>query len=80
MKHTANDQSSFSNSPTTSQEARLTLEDALKLLDLTEVPGGPDYSGIFLGGTQRLLDSKGKDWVIKHRKGLVEEMKMVASL
>lgn len=80
MKNLAEGTSSRSNSPKTSPEPRLTLEDALKLLDLKEVPGGPEYSGIFLGGTQELLDSKGRDWIIKHRKGLVEEMNMVANL
>ncbi|MDR3570014.1 MAG: hypothetical protein P4L43_18480 [Syntrophobacteraceae bacterium] len=80
MKHTANAQSSPSNSPKTSQEPRLTLEDALKLLDLKEAPGGPEYSGIMIGGLEDLLKSMGRDWIIKHRKGLVEEMKMVASL
>ena len=80
MIHTADATSYSSNSPKTSQEPRLTLDAALKLLDLKEVPGGQDYCGIFLGGTQRLIDSKGRDWVIKHRKGLVEEMMIVANL
>ena len=80
MKHTANAQSSSSNSPKTSQEPRLTLEDALKLLDLKEVPGGQEYSGIMIGGLEDLLKSMGRDWIIQHRKGLVEELKMVASL
>jgi hypothetical protein len=80
MKNTAEDQSSSSNSPKTSHETRLTLQDALKLLDLKEVPGGPEYSGIMIGGLERLIESKGKDWVIKHRKGLVEELNSVANL
>jgi hypothetical protein len=80
MKNTAEDQSSTSNSPKISHEIRLTLQDALDLLGLKEAPFGPENYGIMIGGLQDLLKSKGRDWIIKHRKGLVEELNMVANL
>jgi len=80
MKRMEKDQLSTSNSLKTSQETQLTLEDALNLLGLKEVPGGPEYSGIMIGGLQDLLNSMGRDWIIKHRKGLVQELNMVANL
>ncbi len=80
MKNTTNGISSSSSSPKASQETQLTLEDALNLLGLKEAPFGPENYGILIGGTQSLLKSKGREWIIKHREGLVEELKAVADL
>jgi hypothetical protein len=62
------------------QGPRLTLQRALELLDLKEVPGGPDYSGILIGGLESLLKSHGEAWIVQHREGLIEEMQAVADL
>ncbi|MGO9019365.1 MAG: hypothetical protein ACLQVJ_13555 [Syntrophobacteraceae bacterium] len=80
MKSTEQTTSSPSNSLESSQETQLTLEDALELLGLKEAPFGPDNYGILIGGTQRLIKRYGREWVIKHRDGLVEELKVVADL
>jgi len=58
----------------------LTLQDALKLLGLKDAPFGTENYGILIVGTQRLIKRYGREWVIKHREGLVEELKAVADL
>ena len=80
MRNTASEKSSSSNSPKDSPETLLTLEDALSLLGLEEAPFGSENYGILIGGTRSLLKSKGRDWIIKHTAGLVEELKAVADL
>ena len=56
----------------------LTLEHALKLLGVKTVPGGPENSGLMIGGMKSFIDRYGEDWVRKNRVRLVEELELLA--
>jgi hypothetical protein len=64
----------------TTEELPLTLEDALSLLEVKEVPGGPELSGLMIGGLQSFIERHGVDWVRQHRVRLVEELELLAEL
>ena len=79
MKNTE-DQMFSSSTPTDSQETQLSLQDALNLLGMKEVPGGEADAGLILSGTNRLMQTYGKDWIIANRVRLVEELQILAEL
>lgn len=68
-----------SNSLKDSQQTPLTLEHALSLLNLTELPGGNYLEAFFLKSTARLIAQNGEDWVRGNRVRLVEELEILAN-
>ncbi|MGA3115843.1 MAG: hypothetical protein ABSF90_15585 [Syntrophobacteraceae bacterium] len=80
MKRMADEISFSSSFPETAPETQMTLERALRLLGVQVIPGGQKYSGIMIGGLQRLTEKYGEEWVIKHRKGLLKELHAVVDL
>lgn len=78
MKRTESRMSSTSDTPKGSPVTPLTLEYALALLQLKELPGGKDQEEFFLEAMQDLIVQNGEEWIRKNRGRLVEELKMLA--
>lgn len=56
----------------------LSLEEALALLGLKDVPGGEADEGLILSGTNQLMREYGVDWIKANRVRLVEELQILA--
>jgi hypothetical protein len=56
----------------------LSLEEALALLGLKDVPGGEADEGLILSGTNQLMRKYGVDWIKANRVRLVEELQILA--
>ena len=52
---------------------RLSLEDAMKLLELQTVPGKPRQLTSFRNWIQRLVDSRGETFVLANKRDLLNQ-------
>jgi hypothetical protein len=55
----------------------VSLQEALALLGLKEVPGGEADAGLIFSGMNRLIRTYGVDWVKANRVRLVEELEIL---
>lgn len=78
MKKTENQMSSTSNTPMDSPGTPMTLERALALHGLKEVPGGKDQEAFLVQSTAELVAQHGEDWIREHRHRLVTELEYLA--
>lgn len=79
MKNTGNPILSSSDILKSSQGSRLTLEDALSLLDLEKEPEiYPE--GLFLKMTQDLVDENGKEYMMKNKEFLKAQLEYLETL
>lgn len=55
----------------------VSLQEALDLLGLKEVPGGEADAALIFSGMNRLIRTYGVDWVKANRVRLVEELEIL---